>query len=67
MAGMRASFLIAGPRMPAARDLGLIDQRAIAPTIARILRVPFPGAEVSAVLPELQHENVKRAWFDRSE
>jgi predicted AlkP superfamily pyrophosphatase or phosphodiesterase len=48
---MRASFIIAGPGIPAGRDLGLIDQRAIAPTLARILGVRLPGAEAKAVLP----------------
>jgi predicted AlkP superfamily pyrophosphatase or phosphodiesterase len=48
---MRASFVIAGPGIPAGRDLGLIDQRAIAPTLARLLGVRMSGAEAEPVLP----------------
>lgn len=46
---MRSSFIIAGPGIPAGRDLGLIDQRAIAPTLAKLLDVRLPGAEMSAL------------------
>ncbi len=49
-AAMLASFLIAGPGIAAGRDLGIIDQRAIAPTLAKILRVTLPAAEVQAVI-----------------
>ncbi|MGE5732865.1 MAG: alkaline phosphatase family protein, partial [Gemmatimonas sp.] len=49
--GMRASFIIAGPGIPRGRDLGLIDQRAIAPTIAKLLGVQLRDAEVAALLP----------------
>jgi predicted AlkP superfamily pyrophosphatase or phosphodiesterase len=48
---MRASFIIAGPGIPAGRAFGVIDQRAIAPTLARLLGVRLPDAEVDAVLP----------------
>jgi predicted AlkP superfamily pyrophosphatase or phosphodiesterase len=48
---MRASFIIAGPGIPCGRDLGLVDQRAIAPTLARVLGVRLPSAEAEAVLP----------------
>jgi hypothetical protein len=48
---MRASFIIAGPGIPAGRALGVIDQRAIAPTLARVLGVRLADAEVAAVLP----------------
>ena len=48
---MRATFIIAGPGVPAGRDLGLVDQRAIAPTLARVLGVSLPKAEVAPVLP----------------
>ena len=47
---MRASFIIAGPGIPAGRNLGLIDQRAIAPTLARLLGVRLPGPEAAPVL-----------------
>jgi predicted AlkP superfamily pyrophosphatase or phosphodiesterase len=48
---MRASFIIAGPGVPAGRDLGLIDQRAIAPTLAKLLGVRLSDADAQAVLP----------------
>jgi predicted AlkP superfamily pyrophosphatase or phosphodiesterase len=40
---MRASFMIAGPGIKA-KKLGEIDMRDIAPTLAKILGVPFPSA-----------------------
>jgi predicted AlkP superfamily pyrophosphatase or phosphodiesterase len=40
---MRATFLIMGPGVKKAR-LGEIDMRDIAPTLARVLGVPFPSA-----------------------
>ena len=48
---MRASFIIAGPGIPRGRDLGVIDQRAIAPTLATILGARLPDAEVAGLLP----------------
>ncbi|MEO6526839.1 MAG: ectonucleotide pyrophosphatase/phosphodiesterase [Gemmatimonadaceae bacterium] len=48
---MRASFFMVGPGVPAGRDLGLIDQRAIAPTLARLLGVSLPTAEIGALFP----------------
>jgi arylsulfatase A-like enzyme len=48
---MRATFVAAGPGIPAGKSLGLIDQRAIAPTLARVLGVGLPGAEVAALWP----------------
>ena len=47
-----ASFFIVGPAIPAGRDLGVIDQRSIAPTLARLLDVPLAAAEVPALLPD---------------
>jgi predicted AlkP superfamily pyrophosphatase or phosphodiesterase len=43
---MRATFLIAGPTVATIkkRKLGEIDMRDIAPTLAKILDVPFPSA-----------------------
>lgn len=41
-----ASFIIAGPGIAAGQDLGEIDMRAIAPTLARLMGVPFPGADL---------------------
>lgn len=41
---MRAAFFIAGTGISRHRDLGLIDMRRIAPTVAAILRVPLAVA-----------------------
>jgi len=46
---MRATFLIMGPGIPAGKSLGEIDQRAIAPTLARIMGTKLDGAEVPAL------------------
>lgn len=46
---MASTFIIAGEGIPAGRDLGTVDMRAIAPTLARMLGVPFPSAEVPAL------------------
>jgi predicted AlkP superfamily pyrophosphatase or phosphodiesterase len=42
---MSSSFFIAGPGIAAGRDLGQIDMRDIAPTLAALLGVPLPSAE----------------------
>ena len=44
-ATMRSTFLIAGPGVSPGRDLGEIDMRAIAPTLAATLGVKLPDAE----------------------
>jgi predicted AlkP superfamily pyrophosphatase or phosphodiesterase len=41
-----ASFLIAGPGIAAGKNLGEIDMRAIAPTLARVMGVPLPTADL---------------------
>ena len=46
-----ASFFIVGPTIPPGRDLGIIDQRSIAPTLARLLGVRLASAEAPALLP----------------
>jgi len=43
-AAMDASFLIEGPGIPARRDLGAIDMRDVAPTLAKILGVDLHEA-----------------------
>lgn len=48
---MNSSFFILGPGIPAARSLSSIDMRAIAPTLAQILRVRLPAAEAKPLLP----------------
>jgi predicted AlkP superfamily pyrophosphatase or phosphodiesterase len=45
-----ATFIVAGPGVAKGRDLGVVDMRTIAPTLAQILEVPLPGAE-AAPLP----------------
>jgi predicted AlkP superfamily pyrophosphatase or phosphodiesterase len=42
---MRASFFISGAGIAAGRDLGLIDMRQVAPTIAMVLGVNLPSAK----------------------
>jgi predicted AlkP superfamily pyrophosphatase or phosphodiesterase len=42
---MNSSFFIAGPGIAAGRDLGQIDMRDIAPTLAALLGVQLPSAE----------------------
>jgi len=41
---MRAAFFIAGPGIAQGRDLGVIDMRQIAPSLAQVLGVPLPTA-----------------------
>jgi hypothetical protein len=43
---MLSAFFIAGPGIAPGRDLGIIDMRSIAPTLASVMRVPFPSAEL---------------------
>ncbi|MBU6166936.1 MAG: ectonucleotide pyrophosphatase/phosphodiesterase [Alphaproteobacteria bacterium] len=45
---MRASLIAAGPGLPAGRDLGVIDMRAIAPAVAARLGVRLRDAELPA-------------------
>jgi predicted AlkP superfamily pyrophosphatase or phosphodiesterase len=44
---MRAAFFIAGPGIARGRDLGLIDMRQIAPTVAQLLGVRLGSASQS--------------------
>jgi predicted AlkP superfamily pyrophosphatase or phosphodiesterase len=46
---MRASFFMAGAGIAAHRDLGVIDMRQIAPTVAQLLNVTLPAAAFSAL------------------
>jgi predicted AlkP superfamily pyrophosphatase or phosphodiesterase len=45
-AEMRSSFFITGPHVAAGRSLGEIDMRQIAPTLANILGISLPDAEL---------------------
>lgn len=47
---LRSTFLIMGKGVAKGRSLGEIDMRAIAPTLAKILEVPLPDAEVPALV-----------------
>ncbi|MGB9407782.1 MAG: ectonucleotide pyrophosphatase/phosphodiesterase [Terracidiphilus sp.] len=42
---MRASFFAVGAGIAHHRDLGVVDMRQIAPTVAKILKVPMPTAK----------------------
>src|SRR5665213_1924974 len=44
-AEMHSTFLIEGPGIPAGKNLGEIDIRDIAPTVARVLDISFPTAQ----------------------
>jgi hypothetical protein len=46
---MRSTFLLMGPGVPKGDDLGVIDMRTIAPTLAEILGVTLSGAELAAL------------------
>jgi predicted AlkP superfamily pyrophosphatase or phosphodiesterase len=46
---MRSAFFAAGTGIAANRDLGLIDMRQIAPTVARLLGVALPSARAPAL------------------
>jgi predicted AlkP superfamily pyrophosphatase or phosphodiesterase len=44
---MRSSFFTVGAGIAHNRDLGVVDMRQIAPTVARILRAPLPTAKAA--------------------
>jgi Type I phosphodiesterase / nucleotide pyrophosphatase len=48
---LRASFFLIGPGVPAARALGLIDMRDVAPTLARRVGLSLPTADGKILLP----------------
>jgi len=50
---LQASFLIVGPDIREGLDLGAIEMRSVAPTLAKLLGVSFPGATLPA-LPVLR-------------
>ncbi|MFA6166276.1 MAG: alkaline phosphatase family protein [Gemmatimonadaceae bacterium] len=45
-----AAFFVAGPGVPRGRDLGRIDQRDVAPTVARLMGIALPTADGRDVL-----------------
>lgn len=46
---LRASFFIAGPKIKTGLNLGDIDMRSIAATLAKAMGVPFPSADLPAL------------------
>ena len=48
---LRAAFFVVGPGIPAGRNLGLIDMRDVAPTLAKEAGLALPAAEGKALLP----------------
>jgi hypothetical protein len=46
---MRASFFVMGPKIAVGRDVGLIDMRQVAPTVADILGVSLPTAKAAKI------------------
>jgi Type I phosphodiesterase / nucleotide pyrophosphatase len=47
---LRAAFFEVGPGVPAGKDLGVMDMRDVAPTLAKQARLPLPSAEGKALL-----------------
>lgn len=48
---LRASFFLIGPGVPAGKDLGVIDMRNIAPTLAHVVGLELPTADGKNMLP----------------
>lgn len=48
---LRAAFFVAGPGIPAKKNLGVIDMRDIGPTLAKEVGLALPGADGKALLP----------------
>jgi len=46
---MRSTFMAMGQGVAPGRDLGEIDMRAVAPTLAAVMRASLPAAEVAAI------------------
>lgn len=46
-ANLRATFMLMGKGVPAGKHLGVIDMRAIAPTLAKIMGAALPDAEAA--------------------
>jgi predicted AlkP superfamily pyrophosphatase or phosphodiesterase len=51
LAQMRSTFLVQGKGVPSGKNLGEIDMRDIAPTVARMLGVSLPQAQGKSLLP----------------
>lgn len=48
---LRASFFLVGPGVPHGRDLGVIDMRDVAPTLAHVTGLSLPSADGKNLLP----------------
>ena len=48
---LRAAFFVVGPKLPAGKNLGLIDMRDIAPTLAKEAGLSLPTADGKTLLP----------------
>ena len=48
---LRAAFFLVGPGVPAGKDLGVIDMRDVAPTLAKEAGLSLPSADGKALLP----------------
>ena len=48
---LRAAFFLTGPGVPAGKNLGVIDMRDIAPTLAKEVGLKLPSADGKALLP----------------
>lgn len=48
---LRAAFFLVGPGVPAGKDLGVIDMRDIAPTLAKEAGYSLPSADGKTLLP----------------
>jgi len=46
---LRSTFMVMGKDVAAGKDLGLIDMRQIAPTVAQMLQVKLPAAKLASV------------------
>ena len=46
---MRSSFMMMGRNVAKGHNLGEVDMRAIAPTLAKWLGVPLPDAELQSL------------------
>jgi predicted AlkP superfamily pyrophosphatase or phosphodiesterase len=48
---LRAAFFLVGPKVPAGKDLGVIEMRDIAPTLAKKAGLALPSADGKNLLP----------------
>jgi hypothetical protein len=48
---LRSAFFFVGPGVPAGKDLGVIDMRDIAPTLAKEVGLTLAGADGKTLMP----------------